>query len=261
MKFALVNGQREEAQPNLSGKCPGCLSPMVARCGDIRHRHWAHPARHLCDPWWENETVWHRNWKNRFPDDWQEIAHDADDGERHIADVKTGDGWVIEFQHSGIEPEERQSREAFYRSLIWVVDGKRRTRDEAQFLGAWGAGESRIPGTSKRRIRSPNGALLRDWAGSRAHVFFDFGDEQVLWWLWRESDDIRAYVQPLSRAQFVRIHLERCTHGPSEFDSLVQNFSAFIAHYESPPPPPQLQRLTEPPPHPAPRMIRRSFRL
>jgi hypothetical protein len=50
----------------------------------------------------ENETEWHRAWKDQFPPEWQEIVHLAGDGERHIADVKTGDGWVIEFQHSYI---------------------------------------------------------------------------------------------------------------------------------------------------------------
>jgi hypothetical protein len=33
MKFALVDGQRQEAQPRLSGKCPACEHPMIARCG------------------------------------------------------------------------------------------------------------------------------------------------------------------------------------------------------------------------------------
>ena len=113
MKFALAHGQRQEAQPNLSGECPGCGRPMVARCGEVRVRHWAHKGRRHCDPWWENETEWHRGWKDRFPADWQEIVHPDGDGERHIADVKTGDGWVIEFQHSYIKPEERRSREAF----------------------------------------------------------------------------------------------------------------------------------------------------
>jgi len=262
MKFALANGQRQEAQTNLLGECPYCGRPMVARCGEVRVRHWAHKGRRLCDPWWENETEWHRAWKDQFPADRQEIVHHAEDGERHIADVKTHDGWVIEFQHSNIRPDERRSREAFYQSLIWVVDGMRRERDVAQFSRAWANGESPYPLSSKRRISSPDGALLRDWAGSRAHVFFDFGDERPLWWLFPESDDMRAYVQHISRAQFVRIHQEKCAHGPSEFDSLVQNFSAFIAHYESPPPTPRPHRLTEIPPPPNCRpMIRRRFRL
>ena len=214
MKFSLVNGQRQEAHPNLAGECPSCGNPMVARCGEVRVSHWAHRGRRICDPWWENETAWHRAWKNRFPADWQEIVHCAEDGERHIADVKTHDGWVIEFQHSSIKPDERISREAFYQSLIWVVDGVRRERDIAQFSKAWANGESRDPFSPRRRISSPNGALLRDWAGSRAHVFFDFGNERQLWWLFPESNDIRAYVQCISRTQLVRIHLEKNKYGP-----------------------------------------------
>lgn len=48
---------------------------------------------------------------------------------------------------------------------------------EGQELGLLGANS---PG---RVVWSDEGALLRDWVGSRAHVFFDLGDEQVLWWL------------------------------------------------------------------------------
>ena len=116
MKFALVNGQRQEARPNLSGKCPNpsCDRPMVAKCGEVKIWHWAHQGRRFCDPWWENETDWHRAWKDRFPINWQEVVHHAETGEKHIADVKTDRGWVIEFQHSPLEPEERRSRETCY---------------------------------------------------------------------------------------------------------------------------------------------------
>lgn len=262
MKCALVNGQRQEALPNLSGECPACFHAMVAKCGEVRIWHWAHKGHRRCDPWWENETEWHRAWKNQFPADWQEIVHPTEEGERHIADVKTHDGWVIEFQHSNIRPDERRSREAFYQSLIWVVDGTRREKDAAQFLRVWANGESRDPLSSKRRTSRPEGALLRDWAGGGAHVFFDFGDERTLWWLFPASDNMRAYLQCISRAQFVRIHREKNAHGPSEFDSLVQNFGAFIAQYEPPPPTSQPRWLTESPPHPNRRlMIRRKFRL
>lgn len=259
MKFALVNGQRQEAQPKLSGECHGCRSLMFAKCGKNRLWHWAHKSGHRCDPWWENETPWHRAWKDHFPVDWQEVGQRAEDGELHIADVRTPDGWVFEFQHSNLSPEERESREAFYQTLTWVVDGMRRTTDLARFLGAWASGEARDPNSNKRRISSPISALLRDWAGSRAHVFFDFGHALPLWWLYPESDNRRAYVQYISRAEFIRIHREK---GLSEFDSRVQNFIAFIAPYESPPPAPRPERLTgvhqEQNRH---RIIRRRFRL
>ena len=258
MRFALVNGQRQEAQPALSGECPSCRSPMVARCGEVRSWHWAHRGQRVCDPWWENETVWHRAWKDQFPADWQEIVHHAEDGERHIADVKTRDGWVVEFQHCHIRPDERRSREAFYEGLIWVVDGTRRSRDVAQFARAWANGHEPVPLLNKRRIDSPVGALLRDWAGSHAHVFFDFNNGRELWWLFPESDDTRAYVQPISRPQFVRSLRDT---GLNTFDSLVNNFRAFVARYEPPAPTPRPRRVKETPPLPnrLPR-IRRHFR-
>ena len=41
----------------------------------------------------------------------------------HIADVKTDRGIVIEFQHSFLHRNERESREKFYQNMVWVVDG------------------------------------------------------------------------------------------------------------------------------------------
>jgi competence CoiA-like predicted nuclease len=142
VKFARVDGNRQEAQPGLSGECPGCGQPMIAKCGEVRVPHWAHKGRRLCDPWWENETPWHSAWKDQFSAAWQEIVHHAEGGERHIADVKTERGWVIELQHSYLNPPERRARDAFYPKLVWVVNGTRRPRDARQFIEAFNNGAS-----------------------------------------------------------------------------------------------------------------------
>ena len=133
MRFAIIESHRREAEPGLSAACPSCGNAVIARCGDIRVPHWAHKGRRNCDPWWENETEWHRAWKNEFSPDWQEVIHTAQEGERHVADVKTETGMVIEFQHSHLKPEERVARETFYKKMVWVVDGTRRKRDATQF--------------------------------------------------------------------------------------------------------------------------------
>lgn len=138
MKFAKLDGQRCEAQPGLSASCPSCGASMVAKCGSLRVWHWAHRGVRVCDPWWESETEWHRAWKDEFPSDWQEVLHFASNGEKHIADVKTEVGLVIEFQHSFLKAEERTARETFYRKMVWVVDARRRKRDVAQFLNCIG---------------------------------------------------------------------------------------------------------------------------
>ena len=137
MKYALVNQQRQEPEPSLLGNCPACGQRMVAKCGDVKVWHWAHRGRRHCDHWWENETEWHRAWKDNFPRHWQEVLHKATTGERHIADVKTDHDWVIEFQHSHLKPDERRSRDDFYPKLIWVVDATRRKRDRERLFTAW----------------------------------------------------------------------------------------------------------------------------
>lgn len=98
---------------------------MTAKCGPIVSWHWAHAARPRCDSWWENETEWHRNWKGRFPVHQQEVIHYAPDGEKHIADVKTARGTVVELQNSPIALAELSSRENFYGDMIWIVNGDR----------------------------------------------------------------------------------------------------------------------------------------
>ena len=133
MNLALVDGERREAQPRLSGKCCFCDGAMIPKCGNIRAPHWAHRAIRSCDPWKEPETDWHRDWKNKFPREWQEFIQWSDAGEKHIADVKTESGVVLEFQHSHLHQDERKARENFYRKMVWVVDGVRLKRDRAQF--------------------------------------------------------------------------------------------------------------------------------
>ena len=115
MKFADIECQRREAQPGLSATCPSCRAAVIAKCGEHRVWHWAHRGVRVCDPWWEPETEWHRAWKNEFPADWQETVHFAQSGEKHVADVKTQSGMVLEFQHSFLKAEERAARESFYR--------------------------------------------------------------------------------------------------------------------------------------------------
>ena len=219
---------------------------MVARCGEVRVRHWAHKGRRHCDPWWENETEWHRAWKDQFPADWQEIVHHAEDGERHIADVKTDDGWVIEFQHSHITPDERRSREAFYRKLIWVVDGMRRKRDRAQFQNAWEDGRQVDSNSRVLRGYWDQSALLRDWADSRAPVFFDFGerDKEALWWLLAKRPE-GLYVGWILRADFVGFHLSDAAQVTQGFEKwLLQRAASYRSHLQSQAlNPPIMQRL------------------
>ena len=219
MRFALLNDKRIEATKGAKGVCPCCGNDLVAKCGEIKVHHWSHKKK--CDDhWWENETEWHRNWKNKFPKEWQEIIQKDESGEKHIADVKTSNGWVIEFQHSAIAREERDSRDYFYTKLIWIVDGTRRTTDIEQFNKSMWYGYSRIISNEPFILRLLTGWTLngdrlnQEWGSSKSLVLFDFGKSEVsyrdkysskkdLWLIYPSRD--RTYITSISKDSFIEM--------------------------------------------------------
>jgi hypothetical protein len=123
VKFSIVNGLRVAAFPKGKGTCPFCGNYVVAKCGNQNAWHWAHSIKQSCDPWWENETQWHRDWKGHWNEKFQEVVHfDSLTGEKHIADVKNQKGFVLEFQNSPMNDDELSSRERFYGDMAWVVN-------------------------------------------------------------------------------------------------------------------------------------------
>jgi competence protein CoiA len=253
MKFALVDGHRREAKPGLSGMCPICgQQPMIAKCGEIRVWHWAYKMSRSCDSWLKPETEWHRSWKEYFPEEWQEFIQQSEQGERHRADVKTNRGWVIEFQHSYIKPEERRLREAFYSKLIWVVHGWR-TRDRDQFARAWHEGRPVGRSQKTRTVFSDKCKLIREWAGNPAPVFFDFGHEAL--WLLHKSPSNLVYIMRFSHAEFIRMHTDDMSPDADNFDINMKEIGSLIALYESQP-----RQGTSVPIPSFPKLARRNFR-
>lgn len=133
MKFALVNNKRCEPIPKTKGICPVCNSVVIAKCGQLKAHHWAHETKQNCkNDRWETEGEWHRNWKNKFPIEFQEKIIIINN-EKNIADIQTDKGLIIEFQHSHIDPKEQKNRENAYKNMIWVVDGTRLKYDFSRF--------------------------------------------------------------------------------------------------------------------------------
>jgi competence protein CoiA len=184
MRFASFKDTRIEATPGAHGYCPGCGAEMIPRCGTKKVWHWAHRGQRHCDHWWENETEWHREWKNRFPTEWQEVPARDEHGELHIADIKTPNGLVVEFQYSFIKSEEAQVRTKFHAPMFWVVSGLRRPTDRSQFKEAIRYG--RRHQTNDGVIDEPwvgDARLLKEWSGLGVMVAFDLGGDSV--WLMR----------------------------------------------------------------------------
>lgn len=215
-RYAIIDGERTKPDKGLKGKCPCCGELMIAKCGDVKAWHWAHKSKLVCDPWWENETEWHKQWKNKFPDSWQEVLHmDETTGEKHIADVKSNTGMFIEFQYSPIKPDEQLARELFYKDMIWVVNGARRKTDYSRFR----RGLDMCRTTNLAGIFITNFAdemFPASWINRAVPVLFDFAgaegsDERLVgdlvWCLLPVRNDVPRGLRQLvgvSKAQLVQ---------------------------------------------------------
>lgn len=188
MLIAEINGIRCKATKGAKGICPYCKSEVIAKCGEQKIAHWAHKSCKVCDSWHDKETEWHLMWKSYFPEKWQEIIkYDQVTGEKHIADVCTENGFVLEFQHSAIKLEEQQSREEFYKNMNWVVDGTRLKNDFKKFSKIIdNTSIARvifpiiIPSQNNRQVGNiievyyPEDIFPKNWLNSTVPVVFDF---------------------------------------------------------------------------------------
>ena len=193
---------RIKPAPKAHGLCPVCKQKVQARCGKIRIWHWAHEKGCECsDQWKENETEWHRRWKEEFPEDWREVVlQDETTGEIHRADVRLqNSGLVLEFQHSSIDTQDLQSRVNFYQNMVWIVDA--RPSDFKRFMKRLIGGKGhfdlisgdeaeldlRVRDVFQRVVvanfelyvvRNPDEIFLKGWLGLSVPVIFDFASEQ-----------------------------------------------------------------------------------
>lgn len=165
MEYAFFNGVRIRPKKGIVGNCTGCGNLMIAKCGEINIHHWAHAAKIDCDTWWENETPWHRNWKDQFPERYREIVcFDANSTEHHRADIVTKTGVTIEFQNSPLNLVDVGKREKFYPKLIWVLNG-------LKFKGF----------TISFAIPDPNHGALKNFEITQDHVPKYFPSDQRFW--------------------------------------------------------------------------------
>lgn len=205
MRYALVDSLKVEPVPRLTGECIRCGAVMIAKCGEHKLWHWAHKSRIHCDPWWEPETDWHRTWKSHFAPEWQEVVHFAPaSGEKHVADVKTAHGKVIEFQHSPMKPEELRSRESFYVDLVWIVDGNRGFDASYFNMGLGQQVDEEDSGTVFPFYWYGRSKLIQIWNAATCPVFFDFGHERIVWRLvFYDPQKKRGIVGPIYREKLI----------------------------------------------------------
>ena len=99
MRFAIIGNNKHQLPfKRAKGICPACGETVIAKCGSIKVHHWSHQSNSNCK-YKENKGEWHLKWQMQFEDDWQECQiKNPNTNEINIADIKTQNGFVIEFQ-------------------------------------------------------------------------------------------------------------------------------------------------------------------
>lgn len=173
------NGQlkmkkKVRASPKEIAICPLCEQEVIAKCGNIKVWHWSHKQDFECDTFGEPETEWHKEWKDYFPKECQEVVLEhpvfSEDGcsfpKKHRADVYTLDEEVIELQNSPITPEQIIEREEFYDNMVWIINGK----------NLCGGMNLRIKdGYLTFRWKHPS----QSWWYAKKNIYIDFGLENL----------------------------------------------------------------------------------
>jgi hypothetical protein len=165
--------RRVQPSPNSRARCPSCLGAVLSKCGNVVCWHWAHEAVDDCDEWAKGETAWHRDWKERFPEEWREVVVGC-----HRADIRTPDGMTVEFQASPISDTDIQARERHYGRVIWVFDASE----------AFAMGRLTIDADGDMQWESPK----KSWLVPARRPYLDVGDG----WLWRPNNNVYWTAPP-----------------------------------------------------------------
>ncbi|MFN9112170.1 MAG: competence protein CoiA [Bacteroidota bacterium] len=206
MLYALVNNVKTIATKNSEGNCPLCGGIVFSKCGEINIHHWAHKPKENCDKWAKNETEWHKSWKEIFGKDQSEVVM-IKENKRHIADVLTVTGVVIEFQNSNINSDEIEERNKFYgEKMLWVINLAE--VDQRNFITYFVNDSDRQINTyvgrcvffyyeeygkrwdahNDKTIKFEWKYYRRTWSYVKKNLFFDFGNDYLFWVKNWESD-------------------------------------------------------------------------
>ncbi len=156
MKF---DKYRKTPDKFLQSICGFCGGDIFAKCGGIRIWHWAHKSE-TSDCTGKEETAWHREWKDEFPELCQEVIVEHN-GKKHRADV-IFDGIVYEFQSQSMRTEDMLERERFWcqtgRGFAWVIkapDARLKKRNSNLEPDPWKAYTWENPWSGPEKTRCP----------------------------------------------------------------------------------------------------------
>lgn len=134
MQFAISKtGERTIINDAIKGEdyfCPCCNGLMTQKKGTQMIWHYAHKSLNNCIDYYDNKGEWHRKMQDMFPEKNREIVENFG-MYKHIYDILTDNGVIIEFQHSPLSLDDfkKRTKDYIFRSVfhktarpIWVFD-------------------------------------------------------------------------------------------------------------------------------------------
>ena len=184
-----------KAAPNKKAMCPLCKGELIPKCGKIMIWHWAHKSNKDCDDWYEPESVWHKDWKDNFPKECQEVTIG-----KHRADIKIGE-LIVELQNTPLSADKIQERENFYGNMVWILNGralgnglnlkkkKIQINKQSQLNGNPMEKTGRMKEITTFRWKHPP----KSWWVANKPIFIDFSDIQEESGRWIKPNDYMGY--------------------------------------------------------------------
>jgi len=116
------NIYKEQYKDNLTCRC--CSSLLQAVLQTDKVKHFRHENTDDCiSTTDDNLLLWHILWQSTVNVENREYTM-KENNKKHRADIYIPENnYVIEIQHSHIDPDQIKKREIFYKNLIWIIDG------------------------------------------------------------------------------------------------------------------------------------------
>jgi hypothetical protein len=116
------NFYKEQFKDNLTCRC--CSSQLQAVLQTDKAKHFRHASTDDCvSSTDDNLLLWHILWQSTVNVKNREYTM-KENNKRHRADIYIPENdYVIEIQHSHIDPDKIKEREIFYKNIIWIIDG------------------------------------------------------------------------------------------------------------------------------------------
>lgn len=179
MRFAYVNGlpiTTDEYREGMDIR-DEYGNPLILKKGGIREAHFSRPG--ISSKTGKNKGPWHTAWQDTVHNTCREIFLKNSNGQDHIADILihkdhihncTGQGRVIEIQHSRMDASIVKERENFYTArgyeLIWLFDASNWSYTKS--------GKNKL-----KKIAGNNCCLSVNIQHSMIKLFIDLGKKEI----------------------------------------------------------------------------------